>query len=380
MDLYENVCLVKDRVIHMHSYSGTGSLSRQRHPNEMKGTPRQLSRTIDHPVSEWYNNHSSQVLVMEPTLMIQSIAAGNPAHCVNDLLVSLATSYGIDIPDQHVVVEEWKTIVDRYPPKHYWCSQALELSGFKAKQTVAAPRDTTSPLCFKKLYVPRFVSLRQIPHADSAQALRDLRTRLLQALNLSNEPWKPSKTPESHRASILLYSRQGSSRKILSNAHQIKNRVESLYHANVTLIGKEWGALNFTEQAALYNSFSYFIAPHGAHFANLIFSRPGTKVMELICSIGENNVAPNALGVTVGNPDLWYNTKSTKGHQDWFVHNSPALGHLEHFHFMEQDGCRLKDGKLKAVPPPQLVLNVTKFVPFMALRFGLKLRILPVSG
>jgi hypothetical protein len=91
--------------------------------------------------------------------------------------------------------------------------------------------------------------------------------------------------------------------------------VESLYHANVTLIGKAWNALNFTGQAALYNSFSHVIAPHGAQFANLIFTRPGTHLMELVCSLTEKNMAPNALGVTVDNPDLWYNTRNTRGHQ-----------------------------------------------------------------
>jgi hypothetical protein len=70
----------------------------------------------------------------------------------------------------------------------------------------------------------------------------------------------------------------------------------------------------------------------------------------------------------------WYNTARTQQFpQKWFLHASP-LFEMEHFHYMEKDGCRLGGtgkGKLVNLPPPTITVNVSHFVSFVASRFML---------
>lgn len=65
------------------------------------------------------------------------------------------------------------------------------------------------------------------------------------------------------------------SRKII-NTNQVKNILEKNGYKSVTL-----SKLNINEQIMLFNNVKIIIGLHGAGFANIIFSKKGTKVIEI---------------------------------------------------------------------------------------------------
>ena len=66
-----------------------------------------------------------------------------------------------------------------------------------------------------------------------------------------------------------------SSRKIINN-EELKNNLTNLGFQSVTL-----SSLNFKNQVALFKNANFIIGLHGAGFANMVFSKPGTKIVEI---------------------------------------------------------------------------------------------------
>jgi Glycosyltransferase 61 len=159
---------------------------------------------------------------------------------------------------------------------------------------------------------------------------------------------------------ILFYDRRDATRRIWNNSMEVKNLLEKEYHASVRLIGKEWKKLKFPEQTALYNAYPVIVAPHGAHLANLMFAREGTKVIELVCSEG---------GSCPRNSEAW--TPSNNAY-NWFPPFTRKIP-LDHFQIPEFEGC-LEDGKRLGYSPKSFSVNITTFLPCLASHLGLSPR------
>lgn len=71
-------------------------------------------------------------------------------------------------------------------------------------------------------------------------------------------------------------SRMDSSRRSISNEQEVIDFVEPFGFISVKL-----SSLSVLEQATLFNQSEVVIAPHGAGLTNLVFCKPGTKVIEI---------------------------------------------------------------------------------------------------
>jgi capsular polysaccharide biosynthesis protein len=154
---------------------------------------------------------------------------------------------------------------------------------------------------------------------------------------------------------VFLYDRTDSNRRRLANSTAIKYRLEAQYDVKVDLWGEEWknASKNQTWQAEVYNSYQYILAPHGAHFFNLIYTRPETKVVEIQCQM------------------IYQNIRAF--HQQWFAVWAPFVD-IQFRVFTEDQGCR-EDGKLlKNYSPSWVFANITLLVEEAAKHFGLHKR------
>lgn len=96
-----------------------------------------------------------------------------------------------------------------------------------------------------------------------------------------NELFLPD-PPDSHSGRI--YVRRGVSKRVVLNEEEVLASLEPWGFEAVTMEGRSIG-----EQAAIFASAAVIVAPHGAALANLVFSRPGTAVIELM---GTNTATP----------------------------------------------------------------------------------------
>jgi capsular polysaccharide biosynthesis protein len=81
----------------------------------------------------------------------------------------------------------------------------------------------------------------------------------------------------------IYVSRRDSAKRPLSNEAEVEQALASLGFSIVTLTG-----LTFDDQVRLFRGARLIVSPHGAGLANVIFCRPGTRVMELMPSLRDN--------------------------------------------------------------------------------------------
>ena len=86
-------------------------------------------------------------------------------------------------------------------------------------------------------------------------------------------------------------SRLDSSRRSIANEQDVINFLRSFGFTSVTL-----SSLSVKEQAHLFCQAEVIIAPHGAGLANLVFCKPGTKILEIF-------LPPNLRGQWSGTGD-----------------------------------------------------------------------------
>ena len=90
-----------------------------------------------------------------------------------------------------------------------------------------------------------------------------------------NEVFLPD--PPERDAGRRLYVRRGAAKRAVLNEDDVLALLEPRGFEAVTLDG-----CTVSEQANLFASASVIVAPHGAALANLVFARPGTRVVELM--------------------------------------------------------------------------------------------------
>jgi hypothetical protein len=242
-------------------------------------------------------------------------------------------------------------------------------------------------MCFDRLVIPHITERRHSPDSTSIQ---NFQKNLAASGNLAQSPWddvelnRGANANMTTKALILLYDRHGSRRRMYNNSLDFVEYLEGQYHVKVDRIGPEWNALNPEAQGALYNKYPNIIAPHGAHLANLIYTRPRTRVIEIQCAI-RNNAKKQTRSfwpkdnITNGVIDRdrdpeWFGMPvyQREGHTSWFTTVAKPLD-MEYFVFIEIDGCRDGNGNLdRKYSPKQFQLDPIEFGEYAASRFGLK--------
>jgi capsular polysaccharide biosynthesis protein len=121
----------------------------------------------------------------------------------------------------------------------------------------------------KRLIVPSFETYRLqpfVPHSMPGWASRYLRTALSNRLGQT--------TQTGYRR--IYVSRENAQVRKVTNEEQVCHLLNGYGFHKVLL-----ESLSVAEQIRLFASADTIVAPHGAGLANLLFCRPGTKVLEL---------------------------------------------------------------------------------------------------
>lgn len=123
----------------------------------------------------------------------------------------------------------------------------------------------TAYLC-KKLYVP------SLPSGSMWNFNRDLETYAKFAVkdikaNLNRKPWRK-----------IFISRADASFRRIVNEDRLYDQLREQFGFEKVVLGD----LSFQAQKQLFHESEFIISPHGAGMANIIFTQPNTKVLELM--------------------------------------------------------------------------------------------------
>ena len=145
--------------------------------------------------------------------------------------------------------------------KYRFQKESLEMLGIGAQQIINTV--DVAVLTAKKIVVPchQIMNGREIP----AWVIQDLRDQFLSTS-------EKTATPANRRIYI---SRRSSHRRLENESHIISN----LRYYGFSAVALE--KLSFREQIRLFREAQVVISPHGSGLANLVFSSPGTIVIEL---------------------------------------------------------------------------------------------------
>ena len=105
----------------------------------------------------------------------------------------------------------------------------------------------------------------------------------------------------------------------ISNEGEVKN-----YLKNCGFISVKLGEVSFNEQVNLFYNADYIIGLHGAAFANLVFCKPGTKVLEF-----KSNTAGKAILNLAKNNNLNYNSIATEVKHVYEYNFPTQQGHIK---------------------------------------------------
>lgn len=140
--------------------------------------------------------------------------------------------------------------------------QSLEMAGIKPRQIINASRYPN--IQAKQMVIPSFPLYggKQIKYSVPSWALRYLRSKLAN---------------ENAQGELRLFvSRQDAHYRFLENEDRLFQELELRGFKRVILSG-----LSLQAQKEIFSQASVVVAPHGAGLANILFCRPGTKILEL---------------------------------------------------------------------------------------------------
>jgi len=161
-------------------------------------------------------------------------------------------------------------------------------------------------VCFRHLVVPKFMRHRfahewgstsswwPMHYIDQAsdypqRVLEKLRARLFAScFGEKVVPWDSGHRHGPYNR-LLLDDRGGTSRRRWSNGAEAFRWLEKKYRAcfsSMQYVSADYARLSPQEQARLFHDADVVIAPHGGALANLIFCRPGTRIIELTDEVG----------------------------------------------------------------------------------------------
>ena len=409
MDVLENVCIVKGGARELNKL-----ISFTEHAEQLKTSVYNYMQpswsawttvTVGRSLSEWDNMTQQYPLFRNETLLTLEIWE-NPGHCLNDLAFSIA----LDVSHRHLhdngnngplypqyVASFFKGLASSHGENNKvpsWCFSFLHDAGFL--DTSKGPVFDDSPgLCFERLLVP-LIAVHRFPidwkdakaiedvyaanvqdlkgrkpstgegNLYPAEALVRLHDKVIQSKNFTSEPWPEVSSDEiqQEEVPIFLYTREGVRRRRWTNADEVKATLELNYRVKVQIIGAEWLTMSPQQQASLYNNNSRIISVHGAHLANLFYSRNKTRIVEIRCGRAKPEAKLSLLRPPNHSsriqPSDWY------GHLGWFSSATRRMG-IEHFVFAEHSAAH------QAV----VSFNTTNslLIPFLVSRLKLEPRI-----
>ncbi|WP_123039507.1 glycosyltransferase family 61 protein [Cohnella candidum] len=194
--------------------------------------------------------------IREPSALLTYIWSGNYFHWLFDVLprVSLLRDSGWNIR---------KYIVPRDNRKIQ--AETLNMMGISKKMRIESGHSFHAR--FDKLIVPSFVKKeRELPSEYPRWAAEFLR----------NEFLLKRAVPLSYEYERIFISRANAWQRKLLNERDVLDAIRD-YGFRVVELEK----LTFKEQVRIFASAKVILASHGAGLANLVFSRPGAKVIEM---------------------------------------------------------------------------------------------------
>eukprot|EP00544_Gedaniella_sp_CCMP2646_P003438 CAMPEP_0202488838 /NCGR_PEP_ID=MMETSP1361-20130828/6775_1 /ASSEMBLY_ACC=CAM_ASM_000849 /TAXON_ID=210615 /ORGANISM="Staurosira complex sp., Strain CCMP2646" /LENGTH=438 /DNA_ID=CAMNT_0049118503 /DNA_START=60 /DNA_END=1379 /DNA_ORIENTATION=- len=347
-----HVCLQRNEStgVYLYTYSPY-----KEPPILANGTP-PFAGEIGKKSNEWTND-SHYYYVPNTTVLIVRIYGENIAHCMSDIIFSIAPA----IPQLWNATSTPKTFLHveksdnqrLWDSCNSWCCHAYRHAGIIAADAKAVFHNDIQwggvPVCFERLIVPRIGIYRRPTPISAVQAAR---AHLMKSTGLDPSPWQIN--PRDDVVPILFYDRRGAGRRIWNNSQAVAHIMEQNYKTSIRVVGQDWNGLNFTQQTSLFHEYPIIITPHGAHLANLMFGRPNTQVVELVCS--NEAVCP---------PKNWTPSLLTFA---WFPSFSRQIP-MDHYQLPIND-CNDKGG----YSPKTFAVNISTFIPCVVQWLGLKER------
>ncbi len=320
-----------------------------------------------------------------------------------------ATTSGFDYPKFQPA--HFTSLGPQRVPKSHWCwnllweARILDIDNFNRN----IPNSSDVPLqtvCFHKLLMPlpqvhRFpidwtdpratsdllassgvrgtLAMKEfIPDANKAtqpciteslypaSALHRARQRIFQSIGdniVKTASWVDNETAtdiaNEEDTPILFYGRQHTRNRVWSNQATVQQVLERDYRVRITTADDTWNSLTPAEQARLYHKYARIVAPHGAHLANLIYCRNGTRVVEII-------LAPASNVLTMDGDDPSKPLSDWYGPHTWYSF-ARRIG-LHHFAYGESNATGGYHAKAFNIS------SIDDFVAFLASRLQLTKR------
>jgi hypothetical protein len=357
-------------------------------------------QTVQRNISEWkdYVAANFTLYVPDETLLVVNIF-GNPGHCLNDLVFSIALDAWqrklyTDSPAYPHFVSSWFTTLSAGFDEESWCMQFLQTTGIIDRNS--ALKQIAPITCFESLLVPyigvhrfpidwsdtntinslqrrhwnehfsyqTFPSLENNvmkPNMYPVQALRALQERLWKGLQLESPPLQPPRhnDDDSNDTFIFLYNRQGH-RRFWNQSYEFAAVLQRDYKAQVQVVGEQWDRYTFQDQMKAYNNQSHIIVVHGAHESNLMASRPQTKVIELMPFAVDPMPSKATKNDSLNDSDTQY-----YGQSGWFASFTRRLD-VEHFTWGDDS-----TGGRKSFESSEIHFHLPRLLEFVVDRFEL---------
>ena len=198
----------------------------------------------------------------------------HPQHCKHDVLFALAD----------YLVEHENT--DYHAPGTTdWCTTAFEMLGLsKGKRVHAA--------CYRELVVPHYMQHRvAFANSELLKTERRKHNQYLSPYNISDETFgfllaraQNTQCTEPQTDQVLIYSRNDVPKRRWMNIDAFEERLRP--HQNVVRYDT-LNNLTLCQQIGLFSRSRAIISPHGGHLGNLLWTHPGTRVIEFFCRLKE---------------------------------------------------------------------------------------------
>jgi hypothetical protein len=383
IDVYSHVCL-KENPWEFFSY---GDQIRSTARIVERGWGEILAKPTNKSISDWYLDSSEQncTYIQEQTFFFMDMFGPNPAHCLSDTMFSLIYQQKFSTFSSYAYGSFWPQqdkFMKNCSPKQSWCCNLMKKSGWipRLPPVYPDPNKGSPVMCFDKLVVTHLTEWRYNPDPVRVKELHD---RVTRRSSLVEASWEEEDDEEDAEFTpIFLYDRHGRSRRVYENSDELVDYLLANYKTTIYRIGPEWDEMTPSAQAEIFNAQSHIVTPHGAHLANLIFARPGTKLVEIQCEIDEkapkqirsSRPAENAIGGDRNQDPEWYGIPPKHEFFNWFLSFSQILD-IQHFVFVEKDGCITDEkGGMEAISPPAFRVEPSEFGEYIARRFNLKRR------